>query len=206
MRKIIDKLLNYPGDIISHYGYIVIFLFTIGESIPILGTILPGQGVVMLGGFFAHLHYLNFWYLFVIVSIGAIIGDVFGYYLGTHYGIDVLKKYGKYVNFNQKKFNKLNKIIKKHPGKTIILGRFNSFTRSIAPFLAGSCRLNFNKFMVYNVIGGLLWAYIWLGAGYLFAKSIEFSIRFWLKFILAISLVLLVPIFYIFFRQSVVQK
>jgi membrane-associated phospholipid phosphatase len=93
--------------------------------------------------------------------------------LGKHYGLKILRKYGKYFKLNETKIKKTQNLINKHTGKTIILGRFNTLTRSFAPFIAGGSGSKIITFLLYNTIGTFSWSTTYVLVGFLFWKSYE---------------------------------
>src|SRR3989338_2083557 len=158
MFNINDFLLNLPLPLIDHWGYLIIFVSAMVEAVPIFGSFFPGHTIVLLSGFFVQMGILRLDAAIFVASIGSMIGDLIGYIIGWKYGHDFILRYGKYFFFNQEKYDKTRQLVNEHAGKTLIIGRFNTFTRAFAPFIAGISHLKFSKFIVYNIIGGLTWA------------------------------------------------
>ncbi len=157
----------------SHWGYVVLFFVAAFEALPLLGLLLPGMMIVMAGGFMVKLGVLDIGDAITVVALGAILGDWLGYILGKKYGVSVLEKYGKYFFFHKEQFNKTKKLMHNHTGKSLIIGRFNSLTRSFAPFIAGSTHTPFTKFIFFNIIGGIMWAIVFIMVGFIFGQSYE---------------------------------
>ena len=122
----------------NHWGYVVIFLAAALEAVPLLGLFAPGMVIVVAGGFMVKLGILDIGDVIVVASIGAILGDLAGYFLGKKYGFSFLEKYGKYFFFREEQYKKIKGLMNNHTGKSLIIGRFNSLNRSFAPFIAGS--------------------------------------------------------------------
>lgn len=200
--KLAYRILHLPFHIIHYWGYPVIFLFSLFEASPFLGLLVPGQTIVILGGFFAKLGMLNIYYVIILSSIGAVVGDLVGYVLGRKYGYSFITTYGKYFFFRKEYFKTTKKLMNEHTGKTIIIGRFNSVTRAFAPFVAGSSKVSLNKFLVYNIIGGVSWGIFFSLVGYIFGKSYELASayidRFLFIFVIA---AVLAAYFYIRYRK-----
>ncbi len=157
----------------NHWGYVVIFFAAALEAVPLLGLFAPGMVIVVAGGFMVKLGILDIGDVIVVASIGAILGDLAGYFLGKKYGFSFLEKYGKCFFFREEQYKKIKGLMNNHTGKSLIIGRFNSLTRSFAPFIAGSTATPFGKFLLFNVIGGVVWAVTFVMVGFIFGQSYE---------------------------------
>lgn len=169
--KLADMIISLPIPILNQWGYLIVFVFALLEASPFFGIAVPGQTIVIIGGFFARLGVLNLYYIIILASLGAIIGDLAGYILGRRYGYSFITKYGKFFFFKKEYFNRTKQLMNEHTGKTLIIGRFNSITRAFAPFVAGSSKVPFMKFLVYNVIGGISWGLSFSLIGYIFGEG-----------------------------------
>ena len=193
--SIISRILNIPFPVLNHWGYWIILLFAILESSPIFGLLIPGQTIVIMGGFFAKLGVLDIGDVIWVAALGAILGDLIGYLLGKKYGYSFITEYGKYFFFKKEHYEKTKKLMNHHTGKTLIIGRFNSLTRAFAPFVAGTTDVPFLRFIIYNIIGGISWAVSFVLVGYIFGKSYEIVSAYIGKFIF-IAIVLSILIIY----------
>lgn len=186
--NMISSFLNFiahlPSPLLHHGGYWIILFAALFEAVPLIGTFMPGQLIVIFGGFLAKLHTLDIGDAIAISSLGAILGDAIGYVLGQRYGASLIAKYGKYFFFKPEYLQKINKLMHSHPGKTLILGRFAGVSRAFAPFAAGIAKLPYAKFFFYNVVGGISWSAVSVAIGYLFGASYEVGARYVGKFIL----------------------
>ncbi len=129
-----------------------------------------------------------------VASVGAIIGDLIGYIIGWKYGHDFILRYGKYFFFNQEKYEKTRLLVSEHAGKTLIIGRFNTFTRAFAPFIAGISHIKFSKFIIYNIIGGLAWAASSVFIGYIFGQGFSTASKYFGRFIIIATLAIILII------------
>ena len=176
--KITDKILSMPIPVLQLWGYPIVFLSALLEATPFFGIFIPGQTIVIIGGFFAKLDLLNLYYIMILASLGAIIGDLVGYILGRKYGYSFIRDYGKYFFFKKEYFKRTKELMNEYTGKTMIIGRFNSITRAFAPFVAGSSKVPFKKFLFYNIAGGISWGGFFSLVGYIFGKAYKVASRY----------------------------
>ncbi len=197
MRSVATLLLSIPHHFLVPWGYVVVFIASILEAMPILGSFIPGHSIVILGGFFSKLHYLRLWRVIILATLGAFIGDSISYILGKKYGYSFIKKYGKYISFKNKHYTRLKSLVLKHTGKTLIISRFNPFSRAFAPFIAGASKVKSYSFFVYAFMGAVSWASISVLLGYIFGASYEVAAQYMGKFV-AIASVLVVLFIYVY--------
>lgn len=165
------SFLTTQSDTFSLGSYFFIMLIALLESIPMFGFFVPGQIVAVTAGLLAKIGSLDILAVFAVLSIGAIAGDLIGYFLGEKYGVNLITKYGKYFFIKKENFDKTRELINNHTGKTIIIGRFNSVTRAFSPFAAGVANIPFSKFIFYDILGGLTWAISFSMLGYIFGHN-----------------------------------
>lgn len=177
-----SEFLNFFFSIFNHWGYWIILAITILESFPIFGAFVPGQTTVMVGGFLVKLGILNMWSAILIAAFGAVTGDLISYLLGKNYGYSFLTKYGKYFFFKKEYYEKTKELMDHHAKKSLIIGRFNPLTRAFVPFIAGSTKLPFPRFMLYNIISGTIWAIFFIMIGFIFGESYEIASKYIGKF------------------------
>ena len=166
----LDYLTNLVGRL-GHWGYLVIFLGATLESAAFLGLIIPGESLVLVAGFFAAQGLLDIGDLIALVALGAIIGDTIGYQMGRRMGRAGLEHFGDRFGLNAARIEKAESFFKQHGGKAVFLGRFVGFARALVPFIAGSSRMPYRKFLAYNVLGASLWAPALLLLGYFLGAS-----------------------------------
>lgn len=187
-----------PINFIIHFGLFIIFFAALFETIPLLGTILPGMTLVILGGTFASLGYIPLIPTIIFASLGAIIGDIIAYFLGKYLDKKFVNKYKLYLFGTDKIYNSTKRILNSHTGKTIILGRFNSLTRAVIPFLTGIMEIPFKRFMIFNIIGGISWGTSFVLIGYFIGFNLKFVEKY-LGIYLFYATIILVILFYIYY-------
>jgi undecaprenyl-diphosphatase len=188
MDQIIIDLITSHQTIFSQLSFFLVFAVSLLESTPLFGFIVPAQTILILSGTFAHVTEVSFWSLFLIAITGSIIGDVASFYGGKKYGTYLLTTYGPKFLIKKEYIEQTQNLLNEHLGKTLILGRISSIPRSLSPFVAGSTHVKFGRFIMFSTIGAVLWSFIFLTLGHLFASSIEILGPAFGKFLFVVSI------------------
>lgn len=188
----VDK---YLGDIVRAIGvwtYVLLFLVIFAETGLVVTPFLPGDSLLFAAGAIAALvpDTLNIMLLILVLSAAAILGDTANYWIGHWVGPRAFS--GKVRFLKKEHLDRTNAFYAKHGGKTIILARFVPIVRTFAPFVAGIGAMNYSKFIVYNVVGGLAWVTIFTLLGYFFG-NVPFVQHNFEYVIIAIVLISLLP-------------
>jgi len=104
-------------------------------------------------------------------SLGAVMGDTVGYFVGHRFGEGFFLKYGHYLLFKKEYLDEAKGFFDKHGGKTVFLGRFMAWLRAFAPVVAGISKMPYQRFLFFNVAGGIAWAIIFSLLGYFAGNS-----------------------------------
>lgn len=152
-------------NFIQTAGYLGIFGIIFAESGVLLGLFLPGDTLLFTAGFLASQDIFNYWHLVLSVLAGAVLGDSFGYAFGKKVGPSIFKR-EESIFFHKDHIERARLFYEKHGGKTIILARFTPIIRTFAPILAGVGGMNYSKFFLYNILGGLIWTFSLTSLGY----------------------------------------
>ncbi len=193
-------------EIISTYGVwtnALLFFIIFMETGFVVTPFLPGDSILFAAGTFAALGSLNIWVLFVLLFVAAITGDTVNYWIGDKIGRKAFNK--NYRFLNKEHLIKTEKFYEKHGGKTIIIARFMPIIRTFAPFVAGVGTMEYSKFIMFNVIGGLLWVSLFLFGGYFFGNIPIVRDNFE-TVIIAIILISVVPMIIEYFKNKKVSK
>jgi membrane-associated protein len=173
-QNILDFFLHLDKNlalIIQSYGtfaYVLLFIIIFCETGLVIMPFLPGDSLLFAAGALASNGMLNIVFLFIILIAAAIIGDSINYFIGNLIGVKVFKEKSKL--FKKEYLTKAQTFYEKYGGKTIIIARFIPIIRTFAPFVAGIGKMKYKKFLIYNVIGGVLWVSLFLLAGYFFGS------------------------------------
>lgn len=152
-------------ELIKTAGYLGVFTIVFLESGLLIGFFFPGDSLLFTAGFLASQGFLDIRVLIMGCFIFAVLGDSIGYYIGKKLGPKIFIKDNS-IFFHKGHLEKAQKFYDKHGGKTIILARFVPVIRAFAPVVAGAGKMNYKKFVTFNLVGGVLWAIGVTLAGY----------------------------------------
>lgn len=167
--------------LIQDYGmwiYGILFLIIFVETGLVVMPLLPGDSLLFAAGTFCagvvkngETAELNLFLVLGLLIVAAILGDGLNYFLGKTIGLKVLQwKIGNRQIVKQKYIDQTHAFYEKHGSKTIIIARFVPIVRTFAPFVAGIGNMSYQKFLRFNVIGGVAWVSGLTLLGYFFGN------------------------------------
>jgi membrane-associated protein len=173
IHQLVDLFLHldvHLNTIIQNYGtwtYLILFLIVFCETGFVMTPFLPGDSLLFAAGTFAGQGSLDPWVLILLLSIAAVAGDTVNYWVGNYIGPKVFHK--EHVRFLNKEYlQRAHDFYEKYGGKTIILARFMPIIRTFAPLVAGIGKMNYFRFLAYNILGGIVWVLSFVLLGYYF--------------------------------------
>jgi membrane-associated protein len=205
IKSFIDLLMHMDQHldlIIRAYGlwtYAILFSIIFCETGLVVTPFLPGDSLLFAAGTFAAMGSLDILQLAVFLSVAAIMGDTMNYWIGHATGPKVFSK-EKARFLNKHHLARTHHFYKRYGGKTIILARFVPIIRTFAPFVAGIGCMNYMRFLIFNVIGGLTWIAFFILGGYFFG-NIPFVKHHFTSVILTIIIISILPGVTEFLRQ-----
>ncbi|MFE4603087.1 DedA family protein [Kitasatospora indigofera] len=148
-----------PATLIPAFGLIGILAIVFAESGLLIGFFLPGDsllfttGMLVAGGTYLH---QPLWLVCLLVVAAAVAGDQVGYLFGRKVGPGLFNRPDSRL-FKQENVEKAAAFFERHGPKAIVLARFVPIVRTFTPVVAGVSRMNYRSFVLFNVIGGVLW-------------------------------------------------
>lgn len=184
LKDFLDFFLHLDAHLfvlIQDYGlwiYGILFLIIFVETGLVVMPLLPGDSLLFAAGTFCagvvkngETAELNLFLVLGLLIVAAILGDGLNYFLGKTIGLKVLQwKVGNRQIVKQKYIDQTHAFYEKHGSKTIIIARFVPIVRTFAPFVAGIGNMSYQKFLRFNVIGGVAWVSGLTLLGYFFGN------------------------------------
>lgn len=164
-------------DIIISLGIFAILVVIFAESGLLIGFFLPGDSLLFTAGALYATGILpgnvpiSIHLFVVLLFIAAVLGDTVGYWFGRKAGPRIFNKPDARI-FKQAHIQNAQAFYEKHGGKTIIMARFIPIVRTFAPIVAGVGKMEYKRFLSFNLIGGFLWTFGITYLGYFAGKAI----------------------------------
>jgi len=162
---------KYLTNLVDQYGiwvYSLLFLIIFCETGLVFTPFLPGDSLLFAVGALGALGSINIIGIYLLLMMAAILGDTVNYWVGFSLGPKVFHERMRFLK--QEYLIKTEQFYEIHGSKAIVLARFIPIIRTFAPFVAGIGKMNYGRFLVYNVVGGIAWVSLFLLGGYYFGN------------------------------------
>jgi membrane-associated protein len=166
MAGFLEALTNLPAPVVCA----AVFVFAMFETAAFAGLAVPGETAVVLGGVVAFQGRIPVAAMCAAATLGAIVGDSIGFYLGRRLGTKVLGRQARRGSSGGRVESTMNRI-RAGGIKAVVLGRFVGVLRAVMPFAAGSSGMSYGRFLVASVLGGAVWGTGFTLLGYLAGNS-----------------------------------
>lgn len=169
--------LSNPDWIVSHGGLYLLLFIVFAETGIMIGFFLPGDPLLFIAGMIvsnmtlspgAELPTLLSWIL--LISLSAVLGNFLGYWCGKVFGSRIMGMKDTWF-FKRHYIVKAQEFYEKRGGGAIVLARFLPVVRTFAPIVAGIVKMDFKKFVIYNILGAVIWAGSLMTLGYLLGEN-----------------------------------
>ena len=166
LTELFNKLRDLPA-LVQWAGYVGLTIIIFTETGLLIGFFLPGDSLLVTAGLLASQpdFGLNVYMLGAILSVAAVVGDQVGYSIGRATGPRIFTREDS-LFFHKKHLIRAAEFYEKHGGKTIIIARFMPIVRTFAPVVAGAAQMNYRRFVMFNIVGGIFWVWSMLLTGY----------------------------------------
>ncbi|MBX2888166.1 MAG: VTT domain-containing protein [Ferruginibacter sp.] len=196
-------LLN-PQFYIDMGGLWMVLFIVFAETGLFAGFFLPGDSLLFVSGIFSVKlmrsigldmgnNFLDVFMLSSLVAVAGILGNMVGFWFGKKSGPMLYKRKDSFF-FKQKYLQKAHDFYEEKGGFTIVIARFLPIIRTFAPIVAGIVKMDWKKFMMYNVIGSVAWAFSIIFAGFYLNEFLVNKYDFHLEKHLEIIVLILVVI------------
>lgn len=167
LQKVVDTLLSVPPWI----ALLIIAALVFGEAALFFGFVLPGETAVVYGGVLADAGKVSVVLVLAVVVLAAVTGDSVGFEVGRALGPRLRR--APVLRNHPERFEDAQAYLRRRGGRAVVMGRFTAFLRAVMPGLAGASLMRYRRFLVFNVIGGVLWGTACVLLGYFAAHSIS---------------------------------
>jgi membrane-associated protein len=188
-----ERLIHLLRTVFSGWlGYALLFGIVFAETGLLVGFFLPGDSLLFTVGVVAGAGDLNIFVINIVLIIAAIVGDTVGYVLGLRTGERIFSRPDSRF-FHHEHLERTHRFYEKHGGKTIIYARFIPIIRTFAPFVAGVAKMDYGRFISFNVFGGIGWVVLMTMLGYSLGAQ-PFVRKYFDKIILLIIVISVLPV------------
>ena len=155
----LDEALGPLASDLGFWIYILLFLIIFLETGIILMAFLPGDTLLFAMGILAAEPELsiNIYILNVLVIAAAVTGNLTNYYIGHRFGRKMIRS-GKIPFVKSKSIESAEDFYNKYGSTAVIISRFLAYIRSFIPFVAGIGRMNLRRYVLYSMVGAVLWS------------------------------------------------
>ncbi|MCB9834695.1 VTT domain-containing protein [Candidatus Nomurabacteria bacterium] len=183
-------------------GVLIIAFTAFAESGLLIGFMLPGDSLLFTAGFLASQGFFNIFFLSIATFIGAVAGDSVGYSFGKRVGPRIFERKDSMI-FKKSHLIKAQGFYEKHGGKAIIIARFMPIIRTFAPILAGVSGMHYKRFLIFNLIGAVLWAIGITWLGFILGSTIPQAEEYLLPTTIVIVIISVLPSVYHLIKDKV---
>lgn len=140
---------------VAHYGLWFLFGIVCLES---AGLWLPGETALIAAAVYAGNGHLSIAWVIVVAALAAIVGDNIGYWLGREVARPLLNRYERLRRLADRVLPPAERFFERHGGKAVFLARFFGGLRVTGAWMAGITRMDWWRFLIWNALGGVVWA------------------------------------------------
>lgn len=176
----VDQLAPWFHD----WGLLIVFLATFLESSILIASVVPGESTLLLAGFFSSPNslgstgpILQLEWVITVAFLGALFGDLAGFAIGRRYGVQIVRRFGRFVFLSEERLPVLEEYFRVYGGRAVLLGRFAPFLRSIRTLVAGTAGMEFKRFFWPAFVGAAAWACLVAVTGFLLGESYRVADR-----------------------------
>jgi membrane-associated protein len=169
---VFEDLMTRIGDAVGAWLYVIAGGLCFAEAAILVGMVLPGETALLVAGVFCERGTLSLPVMIIVAVVCAIAGDSVGYEFGRKFGPPLRRsRLGRWVG--EHRWAKVDGFLHRHGGKAVLLGRLTALLRALMPSMAGMSGMRYRTFLLWNAVGGLIWAPSCVLLGYAFSTSLS---------------------------------
>jgi membrane-associated protein len=192
-------ILDLLRDALVQYGYWTVAVALLLEN---AGLPVPGETVLLMASFLAYSeHELQVWWIVLVGTVAATLGDNLGFALGFYGGRPLFARYQSMFRIQAKTLARGENLFARFGAVTVFFARFVFGMRIIAGPLAGVLHMSWRKFLLFNFLGAAVWVSAVASAGYLFGRNWEHLAGSMKRFDIVVAIVVLMMALYLWSRN-----
>ncbi|WP_164112922.1 MULTISPECIES: DedA family protein [Sphingobacterium] len=193
--------------LLSHGGFYIVCLIVFAETGLFFGFFLPGDYLLFLAGLFCALDKIDvdITTMYLGILLAGILGNFAGYWFGHRTGPMLFKRKDSLI-FKRKYVVMAEEFYQKYGGTALVIGRFVPIIRTFAPIFAGVVKLDFKKFVLYNVLGAFIWVSVLTLSGYYLGELFPSIINYVEYIIVGMILIAFLPIIIALIKRWLKRK
>jgi membrane-associated protein len=200
------KQITDPNSIIEYGGLWLLLFVIFAETGLLVGFFLPGDNLILLAGILCkaepELMHVNYASMVALMTFAAVLGNTTGYWFGRKAGEKLYSKKDSWF-FRKKHIELTTKYYNRYGGNvTLIMARFLPVVRTFAPVIAGVIRIDFLKFMFFNVVGAVAWIVSLTAIGYYLVQVFPQITNYMGYIFIALIVLTAIPIVRIIFKRN----
>jgi membrane-associated protein len=185
---------------VSQIGYFGLFAIVFIETGFFFGFFLPGDSLVVASGFLASRGMLNIWVLVPLLVLTAILGYAVAYWFGMGLGRWLQSRRDGFF-FKKRYLLEAESFYFKYGALALVIGRFLPIIRTFVPIVAGMGRMSYKQYMIWNVIGAVLWGGVLCVLGYLLGALVPNAKDYILPSVVAIIIISVLPALWLILKN-----
>jgi len=170
LKHLLAQIYDVRG-LIEWGGTVLVCAIVFVETGMFVGFFLPGDSLLVTAGVFAASGQLRLGWLLSLVTLCAIAGDQLGYAIGHKAGNSLYRRKNSRF-FKHEHLQEAHDFYERYGGKTVIMARFIPIIRTFCPPVAGAARMSYTRYLIYDILGGLLWVWSMVLVGYTLGRSV----------------------------------
>lgn len=167
-----QELDDFILELITSNGrlaYLILSVIIFSETGLVIMAFLPGDSLLFVTGTLTALGTFKLYIIIPLLIGAAVLGNTTNYFIGKFFGNKIINA-KKHHFINKDSIRTTAEFYEKHGSKTVVIAQFIPLARSAAPFLAGTGSMHYRKFIIFNIIGAIIWVTTFVTAGYLFGN------------------------------------
>jgi membrane-associated protein len=175
-------------ELIRSGGAPLVCIIVFVETGFFVGFFLPGDSLLITAGIFSYAGVIPLKWLLLPVMFCAIAGDQVGYWIGRSAGVALYRREDS-LFFRRSHLQRAHNFYEKYGGRAVILARFVPIVRTFCPPVAGAAKMSYSRYLLFDILGGVLWIGATILGGYSLGHFIP-NIGQYIHYVIAVVVIL----------------